>query len=73
MIGGSHYFAAREAGGYGILGRQTRALVHDVEYLPQWSASRIGRRPSGHALGDGVKPCHLALGVGGDDGVPDRL
>lgn len=46
-------------------------FVDNVEHVEQRSADRVGGRPAGHPLGDGVHVRDAGGGVGGDHGVAD--
>jgi len=54
-----------------IHGRITIPLVGHLKNRPQRPAAQGGGRPAQHRLGDGVEILHVALGIGGDDGIAD--
>ena len=54
-------------------GRLARLLVERAENACERLADRFGCRPSGQRRGAVVGKSDIALGVGGDDGIRDRL
>ena len=48
-----------------------RRLVDDAKDLLDLHPGRVGERPAGERLGDGIEVVHAAVGVGGDDAVAD--
>ena len=47
--------------------------IDDVEDLRQLQSARLVDRPSGHLFGGEVHARNPSGGIGGDDGVPDRM
>ena len=56
-----------------VLDRLAARLVDQVDDLADRTARGLGRIPAGELLGDGVQVLDTPFGVGGDDGVADRL
>ena len=48
-----------------------RRLVDDAKDLLDLHPGRVGERPAGERLGDGIEVVHAAVSVGGDDAVAD--
>jgi len=65
--------ALEEAGHDRIPRRLAGLLVHDPEHLGRGQPLRLVARPAGQALRHGIQPGHMALDVGGDHRVTDRL
>ena len=56
-----------------VLEWQAARLADQVDHLADRTARGLGRIPAGELLGDGVQVLDTPFGVGGDDGVADRL
>ena len=66
LAGGQHVV-------HGDDGGLARLLVDDIENFAHRPALRLGVRPAGEFLGDGVEPGDAPLRVGGQHGVADGL
>ena len=54
-----------------LLDRLPRRLVDDAKDLLDLHPGRVGERPAGEHLGDGIEVIHATVPVGGDDAVAD--
>ena len=54
-----------------LFDRLSGRLVDDVKDLLDLLSGRLGERPAGERLGDGIEVVDAAVGVGGDDAIAD--
>jgi hypothetical protein len=54
-----------------LFDRRSRRLVDDAKDLLDRFPGRVGARPSGQRLGDGIEVVHAALRIGADDAIAD--
>ena len=73
MVGQADDLLLVQAQGHRVLGGLACFFVDDVEHLQQGAALRFAGQPAGQAFRSGVEPLNAAAGIGGDDGVADRL
>ncbi len=54
-----------------LFDRLSRRLVDDVKDLLDLLPDRVGERPTGQLLGDGIEVVDATVGIGGDDAIAD--